>query len=148
MPRIKLALQPDYPFTCDIQVRVGDLNYGGHVGNAELVRIVHDARVELFRAMGVREGDLGDGKTGIITDDLVVNFQSEAFLGDPLTVGCTFGEVGQAGCRIHYHVTKAGKTVAMAETGIVAFNYTARSVTFWPREFKQQATALSRGELA
>lgn len=139
MPRIKLALKEEYPFTCEIQVRVGDLNYGGHVGNSEMVGILHDARVALFRSMGVHEGDLGDGKTGIVMDDLVVNFRAEAFLGDNLTVGCAFGEVGEAGFRIHYHVTCSGKTVAVAETGLVAFNYAARRIAFLPAVFKAKA---------
>ncbi|VVS95686.1 acyl-CoA thioesterase [Desulfoluna spongiiphila] len=146
MPRMKLALEKEYPFTCEIQVRVGDLNYGGHVGNSEMVGILHDARVALFRAMGVHEGDLGDGKTGIVMDDLIVNFRAEAFLGDILTVGCAFGEVGEAGFRIHYHVTGAGKTVAVAETGLVAFNYTSRSIAFLPSAFKERARAMGSGD--
>lgn len=138
---MKLAVKKRYPFSCEIQVRVGDLNYGGHVGNSEMVGILHDARVALFRAMGLSEGDLGDGKTGIVMDDLVVNFRAEAFLGDVLTVGCAFDEIGEAGFRLHYHVTGSGKTVAVAETGLVAFNYTARRIAFLPAVFKDKARA-------
>ena len=139
MPRIKLAIEKEYPFACDIQVRVGDLNYGAHVGNAEMVGILHDARVMLLRAMGLTESDLGDGKTGIVMDDMVVNFRAEAFLGDSLTIGCGFGEIGEAGFRILYHVTREEKTVAVAETGLVAFNYAARSIAFLPGVFKEKA---------
>lgn len=139
MPRIKLAIQKNYPFTCDIQVRVGDLNYGAHVGNSEMVGILHDARVALFRVMGINEADLGDAKTGIVMDDLVVNFRAEAFLGDTLTIGCGFGEVGEVGFRLHYRVTRGDKTVAVAETGLVAFNYSVRRIAFLPTLFKEKA---------
>lgn len=141
MPRIKLAMNKEYPFTCDIQVRVGDLNYGAHVGNSEMVGILHDARVALFRAMEINEADLGDGKTGIVMDDLVVNFRAEAFLGDTLTIGCAIGEVGEAGFRMFYHVTRDGKTVAVAETGLVAFSFTARRIAFLPAVFKEKAAS-------
>lgn len=145
MARIKLALKPEYPFACSIEVRVGDLNYGAHVGNSEMVGILHDARVALFRAMGVSEVDLGDGKTGIVMDDLAVNFRAEAFLGDHLEIGCVFGEMGEAGFRIHYHVTGGGKTVAVAETGLVAFNYATRTIAFLPKVFKERAVPFSLG---
>jgi acyl-CoA thioesterase FadM len=141
MPRIKLAVQKEYPFTCEVLVRVGDLNYGAHVGNSEMVGILHDARVALFRSMGISEGDLGDGKTGIVMDDLVVNFRSEAFLGDTLNIGCVIEEVGEAGFRIHYHVTKGEKSVAVAETGLVGFNYTTRRIALLPSAFKEKALA-------
>ncbi|WP_300670010.1 thioesterase family protein [Desulfoluna sp.] len=146
MPRIKLAVQKEYPFTCEIHVRVGDLNYGAHVGNSEMVGILHDARVAFLGSMGLSEGDLGDGKTGIVMDDLVVNFRAEAFLGDKLTIGCAFGEVGEAAFRIHYHVTAKGKTISVAETGLVAFNYAARRIAFLPDIFKEKALGVGRGQ--
>ena len=139
MSRIKLPIQNVYPFSCDVQVRVGDLNYGAHVGNSEMVALLHEARVTLFRTMGIHEGDLGDGKTGVVMDDLVVNFRAEAFLGDGLTLGCAFGEMGEAGFRLFYHVTRGGKTVAVAETGLVAFNFAARSIAMLPGLFKERA---------
>ncbi len=139
MPRTKLAIHENYPFRCDIQVRVGDLNYGGHVGNSEMVGILHDARVALFRAMEISESDLGDAKTGIVMDDLVVNFRAEAFLGETLTIGCLFGEVENVGFRIHYRVSRGDKTVAVAETGLVAFNYATRQIAFLPAIFKEKA---------
>lgn len=143
MARVKLEIQKNYPFISEFTVRVGDLNYGGHVGNSEMVGIIHDARVKLLSRMGATEGDLGDGKTGIVMDDIVVNFRAEGFLGDKLTVGCVFTEVGQAGFRIAYHVTRAGETVAVAETGLVGFNYTARAISFLPDSFKNRAASFS-----
>ncbi|MCG8470295.1 MAG: thioesterase family protein [Desulfobacterales bacterium] len=139
MARIKLDICSSHLFEYTLVVRVGDLNYGAHVGNSEMVGILHDARIALLEAMGLTEGDLGDGKTGIVMDDLVVNFRAEAFLGDKLVVGCSFTDVSQAGFRLCYHVMRDGKTVAVAETGLVGYNYNSRSISFLPDVFKQRA---------
>ena len=141
MARIKLSLKEKYPFVCAFDVRVGDLNYGGHVGNSEMVGILHEARVVLFSRMGASEGDLGDGKTGIVMDDLQVNFRAEAFLGETLEVGCLLFDMGRAGFRMAYHVTRGKETVAVAETGLVGFNYSRRVVSFLPESFKKKAAA-------
>jgi len=58
MPRIKLSEQEVYEFQSSFQVRPQDINYGGHVGNDNLISLVGAARAYLFHSMGLSELDL------------------------------------------------------------------------------------------
>ncbi|MFS3129007.1 acyl-CoA thioesterase [Nocardioides sp. Bht2] len=50
-------------YDCEIQVRLRDLNVGGHVDNVEVARVISESRV-LF----LRYADLGNGKPGLFGD--------------------------------------------------------------------------------
>jgi hypothetical protein len=71
MPRIKLEEQASYEFMFPVTLYPRDINYAGPLGNDALVVSIGSARAEMFHSMGFAEGDLGDGKTGIIMSDLV-----------------------------------------------------------------------------
>ena len=135
MPRVKLVEQPDYEFEYSVSVRVTDLNYGSHLANNAVVELIHDARVRLFHDLGCGETDLGDGCTGIIMGDLVLNFKHEGFLFDVLTIKSHIDEVSQRGFRIFYKICKGDLTLALAETGLVAFDYRKRQIVTIPRTF-------------
>ena len=139
MSRIKLDEQPDYKFQYNTTVNTRDLNYANHLGNDSLVGILQDARVAIFQQLGVGELDLGDGQTGIIIGDLVVNFKAEGFLFDKLQVESQIGEITDKSFRIFYKITKVKDNIvlALAETGLVAFDYKAREITRLPVGFKE-----------
>lgn len=146
MPRIKLKPQPAYEFQHRLSVRVTDLNYGAHLANNAVVELIHEARVQLLRQLGLSEHNLGDGQTGIIMGDLVVNFKQEGFLGDELCVESHIGEVAGKGFRLFHRITRGTELLALAETGIVCFDYAARKIAPIPPEFLQ-AIKRRTGEL-
>ena len=148
MPRIKLTEQPCYEFHHKLSVRVTDLNYGVHLGNDALVSLIHEARVHLFRALGCSEINLGDDKTGLIMGDLVVNFVQEGFLFDEIVIDSHVGAVSRHGFRIFHRMTKAGQLFALAETGLIAFDYKARRVSPLPEEFLAAVRAYQREVVA
>ncbi len=136
MPRIKLDPQDRYRYTYETTIEVTDLNYGNHMGNDALVGIIHRARVHLLRQLGAGETNLGDGKTGILLTDLVVNYKGEGFLFDKLIVESTIGELRPKGFRIFHRITtEQHRLIALAETGIVAFDYQNRKVVQIPESF-------------
>jgi acyl-CoA thioester hydrolase len=128
MPRTKLEAQPSYEFSCTIGLQPRDINYADHLGNDSLVSIIGTARASMFRSMGLREGDLGDGRTGIIMADLTVNFKAEAFMFDELQIDTHVGEMSRTGFRIFHRITKGVTVIAFAETGVVAFDYSKKRI--------------------
>jgi acyl-CoA thioesterase FadM len=82
----------------------------------------------MLRSIGVSEADLGDGQTGIIMSDLVVNFRAEGFMFDELLIDTHIGEFSRTGFRIFHRVTKGKTLIALAETGITTFDYTSRKI--------------------
>ena len=139
MPRVTLKEQPSYEFHYPMKVQVRDLNYAGHLGNDVLIGILQDARANLLNDLGCKELDLGDGKTGIIIGDLAINFKSEGFLFDELQVDSHIDEFTEKSFRIYYRIinVKNNSIIALAETGLIAFDYNTREVTKVPEILKR-----------
>jgi acyl-CoA thioesterase FadM len=106
-------------FVHELEVRVGDLNYGRHLGHDALISLLHQARVRFLASRGASELDT-DG-LGMVVADLAVRYRAEAFLGDRLRVEIGIGERSAKSCDLHYRVTNltTERLVAEAKTGVV-----------------------------
>lgn len=135
MPRVRLHEQPHYEFSYRIAVQARDLSAARHLGNEAVIQILHEAIVNTLHALTLGEFDLGDGKTGVIEEDTVVDFRSEAFLFDPLHVEAHIDEVDANGFRIFHRITRQGKLVVLAESGLAGFDYARRAIAPIPDAF-------------
>ena len=132
MPRIQLKPLDEYPFHTDITVRTTDLNYGSHLGNDKLLSLIHEARVAFLAHHGFTELDCGGAS--LIMGDTVINYKGEAFAGDLLRFEVAAGEPGRSGFRLFYRITrpKDEQTIALAENGMVCFDYETRKIRSLP----------------
>jgi len=135
MPRVKLIEQHEYEFSFHTTLMPRDINYGGHLGNDAIVSLFGSARASMYHAMGFGEGDLGDGESGTIMADLVVNYRAEAFVFDEIRIDSRIGELGTGNFRIFQRMVRKDTLIALAETGIVVFNYGQRKVGRLPDIF-------------
>lgn len=143
MPRIKLVSLDRYQSVYETAVEVTDLNYGNHLGNDALVGIIHRARVHFLHRLGVSENNLGDGMTGILLADLIVNYKEEGFLFDKLRVESSIGEVHSKGFRMFHRITTGrDRLIALAETGIVAFDSHKKRIVRIPESFVSKISNL------
>lgn len=142
MPRLDLRPREPYPFNCELVVRTTDLNYGGHLGNDRLLALVQEARVAFLAAHGWSELDCGGA--GLIMADAAVCYRAEAFAGDRLRFEVAAVEPGRLGFRLATRVTRPadGTEVALAETGMVCFDYARRR----PVPLPAAVRAACRGE--
>jgi acyl-CoA thioesterase FadM len=147
MPKVKLDEQPGYPFSVALEVRVGDLNYGAHLGYDRLLGLAHQARLVLFDRLGASEMDLGDGRTGIVAVDVAVTYLGEAFVHDVLEFEIRPVEVGRVGFRLAHRVAQqtSGKKVALIEIGFVGYDYDKRRPAGLPDGFRNNLLALDGG---
>jgi acyl-CoA thioesterase FadM len=140
MARIKIDMPERFAFSTTIPVRIGDVNYGGHVGNDAIVSILHDARLQYLASIGCTELDFFG--TGLIMADLAVTYKGEAFYGDALVVEVTPGELSSVGFTLFYRFSTwrngAAVPVTEAQTGMVCFDYNARKVARLPAAFKEK----------
>jgi len=136
MARVKLELPEHFSFSTEIPLRVGDINYGGHLGNDAVLSLIHEARVQFLKAHGFSELDV-DG-AGIIMADSVVVYRSEAFYGEVMVVDVTVGEFSRVGCDFFYRLSDkdSGREVVRAKTGIVFFDYEVRKTVAVPPKFQ------------
>ena len=70
LARVKLTLPDAWQFDTTVTVRIGDINYGGHLGNDAVLSLVHEARLQYFKSLGYSEIDI-EG-VGIVLADAVV----------------------------------------------------------------------------
>jgi len=135
MARVKLKFPDENPlFITTIPVRVGDLNYGNHVGNDAVLSIIHEARMQFLYSSGFTE--MNAGGVGLIMADVMIAYKGESFYGDVLNVEIFADEITEFSFDLLYRIrtqrnNKAAE-IAHAKTGMVCFEYASRKVVAMP----------------
>ncbi|MBS1592133.1 MAG: thioesterase family protein [Bacteroidetes bacterium] len=128
MERIKINLPETFSFTTSIQIRITDLNYGGHVGNDSFLSIIHEARIQFLKNYGYSE--LNVEGVGLIMADVVVEYKKELNYGDIVSVSITATGFDKLGFDIFYllELNEEGKKViaGKAKTGMMCYNYNVK----------------------
>ncbi len=133
MARVKVALPDTFSFVAEIPVRITDLNYGGHLGNDALLSLLHEARVQFLRSIGLESDYDPVSKLGLILVDVAIEYKGEAFYGDVLRVQMAGNDLSKYGFDVVYHVhNQAGKEIARAKTGMLCFDYNVRKLRLLP----------------
>ena len=137
MARVKIELPERFEFSTEFEVRMSDVNAGGHLGNHLLVSLLNEAHLRFMGFKGFPEL-LVDG-LAFINTDLAVEYKAESFYAEVLVIEVAAAGFNKYGCDIVYRVTKkeGGKVVALAKTGMVFFDYQARRIAEVPPRFKQ-----------
>jgi acyl-CoA thioester hydrolase len=140
MPRVKIELPEKFSFETVIPIRITDLNYGNHVGNDTILSILHEARVQYIKNFGYEE--LNFCGVGIIMSDVAIEFKNEIFYGEKIIVSVTASEFSKVAFEIYYKLEKENNNkrilVAIAKTGIVCFDYSAKKIASVPDEVKNK----------
>lgn len=139
MARIKIELPETFSFSCEIPVRITDINYGGHVGNDTILSIIHETRVRFLKNLGHSEMDF-DGK-GMIMADAAIEFKSELFYGDTVLASVATGEISKIGFELYYKLEKETegkrKLIATAKTGMICYDYEKKKIIPIPEKAKE-----------
>ncbi len=134
MARVQLELPETFIFQTEIAVRVGDLNYGGHVGNDAILLLMQEARVQFYRSKGFKDEISLEGTVGQIIIDAAIVYKSESFLGDILKIRLGVADITKYGFDLFYLLENkdTSREVARGKTGIVCFDYAKRKVATIP----------------
>ncbi len=135
MARIKLTLPENFNFSTQVEIRITDINYGGHLGNDSVLGIIHEARIRMLAEKGFTEGDIGG--TGIIMTGAAIVYASEGFYGDRIRIDVAVSDITNAGCDMFYRLvnTANNKIIAKAQTNIVFYDYVNKKITRTPDVF-------------
>ena len=137
MSRIRLQLPDYFSFYTTIPIRITDLNYGGHVGNDTVLSLIHESRIQFLKSFGYTEMEL-EG-ISLIMSDASIEFKTEVFYGEVLTVFIKADNFGRSGFEIFYKlVNEKNIVVAIAKTGMVCFNYNTRKVVSMPQKVRSK----------
>jgi acyl-CoA thioester hydrolase len=125
MERVKIPMPLQYNFSCQIPIRITDINYGSHVGNAVFLELLHEARMQYLTSLGYTELQL-DG-VGLLMVDAAIEFKQQLFYGDAITVQLTAANLSRVGFVFYYQITTTKNNtttiVCNAKTSMVCYNY-------------------------
>ncbi len=138
MARISIELPETFSFATELPVRVTDLNYGNHVGNDNMLSLMHEARLQFYRKLGFKDELSFEGSVGQVISDAALVYKAEAFLGDVLICEIVTADFNKYGFDLLYRLTNkaTGKEVARGKTGIVCFDYDKRKVASIPKNLE------------
>jgi len=143
MARIKLQFPEKILSSVEVRVRITDINYGNHLGNDALVSILHEARVMWLQQLGYTEMNIED--CSIIMSDLAINYLKESFYGDILRIEIAVDLMSNVGFELCYRINckreESEIIIAIAQTGILFFDYSKRKVIQMPDVFKSKLMA-------
>jgi YbgC/YbaW family acyl-CoA thioester hydrolase len=141
MSRIKIQLPEGFNFSTTIPIRITDLNYGGHVGNDKVLSIIHEARMQFLKSFGYTEMKFEN--VSLIMSDVAIEFKSELFYGDVITAFVAAINFTRSGFDIYYKLMKENTIAAIAETGMVCFDYEKRKVVSVPQKAVERMCTLA-----
>jgi acyl-CoA thioester hydrolase len=138
MERVKIELPAELEFSTGLDVRIGDVNYGGHLGNAAVLTLLQEGRLRFLARDGFSEKDAGG--CGLIQADAVIQYLSQAFHGEALRVEVGLGESDRLGFEFLYRIRAAadGREIARARTGMLFFDYARGRVARMPEPFREK----------
>ena len=138
MPRLKLNFPEKYCFECELPVMIGDINYGNHLGNDAVLRLIHEARLRFLKSRGFSEISVGEG-VGLIMVDAQIQFKTQAFHGDSLLIRLAVEDWNSLGFELSSLLLRISdqKEIARTKTGFVCFDYQKGRIAPVPLFFKE-----------
>ncbi len=128
-------------FQTTLSVRIGDINYGGHLANDKALLYFHEARIRYFRKLGITEGNIGDN-ISLTQTEAYIKYTGQAFLGDELLIKVHIDDISRARFRVNYEITRAGdgKSIAKGYTVLAGFDYSSKKAKRIPQSFREKVT--------
>ncbi|MFN3300671.1 MAG: acyl-CoA thioesterase [Sediminibacterium sp.] len=128
MNRIKIQLPEQFSFTTQMQIRVTDLNYGGHVGNDTILSLLQEARQQFLQSRGYAE--LSIESFGLIMADAMIEYKKELNHKDAIEIALVATDFDKLGFDIYYRITVLQNSEAhlavRAKTGMMLYDYSAK----------------------
>ena len=124
-----------------LTVRIGDINYGRHLGHDAVITLLHEARAQAFVALGFREWDIAGLPT--VVADLAVQYRAEAKWPDALEIHTAIPEPQGRGFAVYQRLVRPAdeRIVAVARLGMVLLDAQTGKPASMPTAF---AAALAR----
>ena len=134
MARVQIDLPEPFLFSAQISIRISDINYGGHAGNDTILSLAHEARVQFLKKVGYGELDI-EG-IGLIITDAAIEYKSELFHGEIVSVSVKATNFSKAAFDIFYKMEKGNgserKLVAKIKTGMLGYDYDKKKIVAIP----------------
>ena len=135
MPRIILPKPLNFHFKTDLNLRIYDLNYGAHMGNDAVLRIVHEVRLRYLNSIDMSEQNFFG--ISLLMSDCAIVYKNQAFYGDNIVVQVSVTELGKYTFDIFYLLSDVSKNIEIArvKTGMACYDSKAQKISKIPDDF-------------
>jgi len=126
-----------FRFSTEIDIRISDINYGGHLGNDRYLSLFQEARLRYLKQFGYSEMSIGD-ETSLIMSQAHINFKAEVFWADCLKIYVRISKIEMIKFLFEYLMVNSenqNKFIATGYTEMVGFDYQNRKVKRLPSKF-------------
>jgi acyl-CoA thioester hydrolase len=130
-------MQDTFKFTTKLNVRINEINYGGHLGNDSFLSLFQEGRLRYLKQFGWSELTIGED-TSLIMSQAHINFKAEAFWGERLKILVRISKVEKIRFTFEYQIESAEnekKIVATGYTDMVGFDYHNKKIKKLPEIF-------------
>lgn len=125
-------------FSTSLTLRVGDMNYGNHMGNDTVLSLAHEFRIRFFHQY--LQNELSFFKRGIIMSDSAIQYRAQGFWAQEIKANLWFIPTGSTRFDIYYQLqspkdkphedsSQQWYDVAYVKTGQVFFDYEKQKVS-------------------
>ena len=123
----------------EYRVSIGDINYGGHMGNDKSLIVFHNARINYLKHFGYSELNVGNG-LGVILAEANISYKKEVFLDDILQTEVWVSEIKGLKWTISYRAIrdKDNAVVFTGKTLMVCYDYKNKKVGKIPEDFLKE----------
>jgi len=144
---IKVYQVQEYPFYTNLTVQIGDINYGGHLGNDRFLLYFQEARLRYLKELGASELNIGEG-ISLTQIEAFVSYKNEAFYGDELVIGVKIEDISKAKFRVSYHISRKSddKLIGTGYTILAGFDYKEHRIKRIPSSFIDKVTAFQNNQ--
>ncbi len=136
MSRVTIDLPESFPFSTELDVYIGLINRGDHLGNDALLALLNEARLRYMQ--WAQQNAPAMQVTGIINADLAIIYKSEGKYGDRLRFDVAPANFSAYGCDFIFKVTHATthKEVARAKMAMLQYDYQLNKLVPVPDDFE------------
>ena len=129
-------MQDTFKFTTKLNVRINEINYGGHLGNDSFLSLFKEGRLRYLKQFSWSELTIGED-TSLIMSQAHINFKAEAFWGERLKILVRITKIERIRFTFEYKIESAEKekVVASGYTDMVGFDYENKKVKKLPESF-------------
>lgn len=121
-------------FSVEVPKRFKDLDPYDHVSNAVIIDYIMEARVRVYREMGLQERSV----IGQVVARQEINYRRPIHYGlEPLIVRTWVSHIGNSSFTMDFEVLDDGQIAADAKTVMVCFDIESRQSREIPDEFRR-----------
>jgi len=141
MSRTTINLPPEFAFSIDIPIRIGDINRGMHLGHDSFLLIIEEARTRFLRSLGYVENNIEGA--GLIMTDVSIVYLRQGKYGQTLKVEIAINDLTTRSFDMVYRVSDrdTGVEMARAKTGFVFYDYQKQKMVAVSPSLKEKLQA-------